>query len=366
VVHELRELGSSSVDALLDASALRALAGPARGKDAAAAAAVLATRDEVEAYERKLRRTRYGALGAVFGVLALAGGAASASLLRERPVEFDGREAEPNSSSAAATLVPFGRPVSGFLGKRLDATTSDRDFYAVEVPASASHVRLTTTAIPNLSMCTLLYRDGLSAPLAQYCVGRPGRDLVIDGLALEPGRYFAAIVQDRDAYGEVAPPPVYENVSDPYRFELTAATPSDSAESEPNDLPASANPLVLGQSRAGILGWVHDEDVYCLAAEPKRTGATRFSVSDAARPGGSVLEVTPIVAGEVGVAVRVHMVGKGPISPGDVMGPWQSAALPADAPACLRVRLTGDPWVAGSNILPCGGPEAYAVRVEPL
>jgi serine/threonine-protein kinase len=367
VVEELRELGSSSVDALLDSRALRSLVGASRDgrtKDATAESAAIATRDEVEAYERKLRRTRYGAIGVV-GALVLAAGAASASILRERPTEFDGQEAEPNNSSAAATPIPFGRAVSGLLGKRIDASTSDRDFYTVDVPSAAPVVHLATTAIPNLAMCTLLYRDGLLAPLAQYCVGRPGRDLVIPALRLDPGRYFIAVMQDRDAYGAPAPPPVYENVSDRYRFTLVAAAPSDTGEIEPNDLPASANSLVVGQGRKGVLGWAHDEDVHCLAPEANGAGA-RFSVDDAARPGGVVLEVTPILAGEEGASVRIHTGGTGRISAGDVMAPWTSSALAAGARACLRVRLVGDPWIAGSNLLPSGGSEEYAVRVEPL
>src|SRR5262249_37745468 len=64
LVEEVRALGTSSVDTLLDSGQLRKLAKVAaetvaEGPDAAAE---IATRDEVERYERKLRRQRYGAL----------------------------------------------------------------------------------------------------------------------------------------------------------------------------------------------------------------------------------------------------------------------------------------------------------------
>jgi serine/threonine-protein kinase len=365
LVDEIRALGES-VDTLLDSGAVRKLA---KGSGHVVEAAVtgvaevpveIATRDEVEAYERKLRRNRYGALGLAVAVL-FAGSAVGTRVLLE-PRAFAGVEREPNDAAAQATPIPLGKTVSAYLGKRIDANTSDRDFFAFEVPPSSpGTVRLSTSALPNMPMCTLLYRQGLATPLAQYCVGRPGRDLVIPALRLGPGRYMATVLEDRDPYGGAVAPFVFENVSDPYRFEVTPIdSPDASREIEPNDQTGSANMIAVGGHWVGTLGWAHDEDVVCVAGDAP---GARFRVKDVIRPAGTVLEVTPLQDGEEGAPIRVHTSGKGPASAADVMAPWLGPALEASDAHCLRLRLATDPWIVGSNVVPSGGPEEVSVEV---
>ncbi|MEO7331104.1 MAG: serine/threonine-protein kinase, partial [Minicystis sp.] len=160
LVDEMRALGTSSVEDLLDSGQLRKLARVSSGSathSAVQAAAEIATRDEVEAYERKLRRQRYGALGfAAIVALGALGGAAKLVMLETRVV-FNGVEIEPNDSAKDATKVPLGTPVSGLLGKRLDPAHGDRDFYAVDIPARAGKlpvIELKVSALPNFAMCT--------------------------------------------------------------------------------------------------------------------------------------------------------------------------------------------------------------------
>ncbi len=379
LVDEIRTLGTSSVDNLLDSGALRRLAKvAAQQQDASAVpgvtapAAEIATRDEVEAYERKLRRQRYGAV-AVAGVLAVAAASVGAKVLLARQPTFSGMELEPNNSAGDATLVPLGKTAIGYLGKRVDATHSDRDFYAFDVPApgagaaaGASVVRVRVGALPNMPMCTMLYRHGQSSALAQYCLGRPGRDLAIGQLALEPGRYLAAVLQDLDPYGAQATPFVHENVSDSYEFRVEQVDPDASREIEPNDQVASANVIAAGASRAALIGWSHDEDVYCAA--PSASGALRWTVRDKVRAGGGVLEATPMRGPEEGAPVRVHGAAGGSATKTDVLSPWSSAPVRAqdgDAPRCLRLRLVVDPWTSErSSIVPSGGSEEYVVELE--
>jgi hypothetical protein len=76
VVAELAELGTSGIETLLDSGALRRLAKPSQPHEEKDA---LATRDELESYERKLRRTRLG-LSALIAVIPLAGLGAGGSL----------------------------------------------------------------------------------------------------------------------------------------------------------------------------------------------------------------------------------------------------------------------------------------------
>ncbi len=369
LVDEVRASGTSSVDALLDSGQLRRLTKVPEAVDAGAAAAVeIATRDEVERYERKLRRQRWGSLGVV-GAVLVTGAALGVKLVkiyRSEQAELQrGLEIEPNNTAAEATRLPFDTSITGTLGKRLDATHGDRDFYAVDVPATGPSqplVKLRVTALPNFAMCTLLYRQGFDTPLAQYCVGRPGRELSIPALRLDPGRYFVAVLQDLDPYGGT-PPFLHENVSDTYSLTFGPASPAAGEEIEPNDQFASANPIQPGVPMTGTLAWTRDVDVFCVAPG---TATLRWKARDTPRDLGQVLEATPMAGPLEGAPVRVHT-GPGKVSATDVQSPWHSKPIPpdADTPRCLRVRLTNDPRAGSSAVVvPTGGPEPYTIEAE--
>ncbi len=368
LVDEVRAVGASSVEDLLDSGQVRRLARASlAAADQAAVAVEIATRDEVERYERKLRRLRWGSLGAL-GVIAAAAAAGGLQLYyHERAALQRGHEIEPNDTAAEATRFPFGTTITGYLGKRVDATHGDRDFYAVDVPApwpgEAATVKITVTALPNFAMCTLLYRQGFTTPLGQYCVGRPGRELVIPALRLDPGRYFITVLQDLDRYGGPAPF-IHENVSDPYSVTVTSQNVGRGDEVEPNDQFASANTITPGVPMTGALGWAHDVDVFCVAGNTP--GSLRWKARDAPRDPGSVLEVTPLRGPLEGAPVRVHTT-PGKASPTDVVSPWLSApvAPDGDTPRCLRVRLAPDPWTPdAATPVPSGGPEPYVIEVQ--
>jgi serine/threonine-protein kinase len=376
LVEEIRALGTSSVEDLLDSGQLKKLAKVARDADATAAmAAEIATRDEVERYERKLRRMYWGSR--VAGAVLVTGAVvAGAKLLYDERAELRrGREIEPNDTAALATKLPFGTSIAGHLGKRIDATHGDRDFYAVDVPATTpgkpSTVKVTVSALPNFAMCTMLYRQGFDTPLGQYCVGRPGRDLAILALNLDPGRYFFAVFQDMDPYGG-SPPFVYENVSDAYSIAVAQGFPGEGDEVEPNDQIASANFIRPGVPISGVLGWVRDVDVFCVAPG---AGKIRWKVRDVVRDLGVVLEATPMAGPLEGAPVRIHLHAPNPKprsssdSTNDAQSPWLSAPIPVDGDTarCLRLRATTNPWAATTSVsVPSGGPELYTVEAEPL
>ena len=262
-------------------------------------------------------------------------------------------------------MIPFGASVRGYLGKRLDPQRSDRDFYRVDVPAGISSVRLTTTSLPNIPLCTYVFREGLEDALGMYCPGRAGRDLGIELLKLEPGRYRLAIMQDGNCYGGSAPP-VHENVSDTYMLTFAASTPSDDAEEEPNDTLGSATRIAPGHAATGAFAWTRDEDWVCTTDASHKF---RFVVRDAIkrpRDAGQVLEITTRGGARDGVPVRVHR-GPGPMKPTavDVVSPWTTELFPAGNEACLRLKLTPDPWgVVNAGITPLSGTEEWTVRAE--
>jgi eukaryotic-like serine/threonine-protein kinase len=225
LVEDLRAAGSSSVESLLDPHRLRRMVRTAEPADAWPVGA-LATRSDVDAYERRLRRTRYGAAGTAVCV-ALAAAGAGAGLLVPRAAPARGVEIEPNDTAAEATPITIGQPMVGQIGRRLDATHGDRDFYAFEVPVEGGGktvVRLRVSALPSMAMCTILYKPGFEEPLGQYCVGRPGKDLVVPSLELDPGRYLIVVLQDLDGRG--GPPPLLqESISDTYTVLVERAAP---------------------------------------------------------------------------------------------------------------------------------------------
>ena len=146
----------------------------------------------------------------------------------------------------------------GQLGKRIDDTHGDRDFYAVEIPASApaaqSLLKLQVSALPTTATCVILYKPGFEDAVGQYCGGRPGRDISISVsifipipipiLALDPGRYLLVVLQDVDSYGGERPP-IQESISDSYTV-LAASV------AKPPEPERSANEQVIRVTSRGV------------------------------------------------------------------------------------------------------------------
>jgi serine/threonine-protein kinase len=409
---EMRELGTSSLERMLHPPKPPRVS-IAPGGDAALTLEI-ATRNEVEAYERKLRRQRVGAI-AFSGLLVVSGlGVGVKLFLGSRVETFTGAEVEPNNAARDATVVPLGQPATGLIGRRIDAERSDRDFFAVDIPKDPSSnetcVTLSVKALPNFALCSLLYRQGFETPLAQYCVGRPGRDLVIPALRIEPGRYFLAILQDMSPYGAPVAPPVHENVSDRYELLLAQASADPSWEVEPNDQVGSANPIRQGAPITGTLGWASDVDIYCAAAGA--SGKIQWTVRDELRDLGAVLEVAPIMDSHEKPPMRVHggeFAGVPLVTQNappeaterdklnkrasstkkrkaartaagrmdalhaepavtDAKSPWKSVPIAAEPGAlhCIRLRLVVDPWAKeATSPVPRGGSEKYVVALDP-
>src|SRR5690606_9950580 len=119
---------------------------------------------------------------------------------------------------------------------------------------------------------------------------------------------------------------VVENVSDTYRLSVAAVTPERDEEIEPNDVRDAAQIISEQTAIRGRIGWVGDEDVYCLAADAPETIV--WEVEDGARPAGTVLEVTPMAGPTPSPLVRVHARGARPQDrprlEADVNSPWRS------------------------------------------
>jgi serine/threonine-protein kinase len=373
LVAELRALGAASVDDLLDAEAIRRLSSEARGAagavlDKAGKPAQIASRDDVESYERKLKKRRYGVVLLLLAAVAGGGFFGGRALMHRKPA-FTGAEHEPNDTGATATEVPFGTPIVGTLGKRLDAGRSDRDMYAFELPAQApgepSYLNLQLTVLPHTPMCAMLYKRGFPSPIAQYCVGIAGRDLKIPALKLEPGNYLVGLLQDMDSRGAMAAPFVHEHISDTYTLRVSRAEPEPGTEVEPNDDVAGAVTIVPGTSASATIGWADDQDIFCVDPGASSRGI-RWVVKDVVRDAGAVLEVTPMRGRTADTPILVHVQGEGVENEFDKRSPWTSPVIPGGSTEarCLRARLSRDPWMPGHEMRPPGAYEMYVVEVQ--
>jgi serine/threonine-protein kinase len=355
---ELRREGQPSLERLLDSGELRKLA------DAEGDAA---TRDQVEAYERKLRaRGRFGwALLGLSAAIAVFVGFRIWQKVNAPPA-FAGREREPNDAATLANAIPFGVKVSGQLGKRLDRERSDRDFFRLGVPASSPLLRLELKGLPNLATCLSVYPAGSESPFGRYCTGTPNRDLDIPALRINPGEYVLAVMQDREAYTRDPAPPVFENISDDYELTVRPTEAEPDFEIEPNDVPANASSVALGGVLRGRLAWMRDVDIVCAKADAARV---RFTVQDPhQRPRGAVLQVTPLTGPDHDVPTRLYRAGSG-VKPSatEVVGQYRAAAISATLghPACLSLVLVPNPWTQGAEPLVApAGDEEYSIHAE--
>jgi serine/threonine-protein kinase len=362
LVSELQHGGQQdAVGRLLDSSHLRKAANAAEVDGGAA------TRDEVEAYENKLRqrgRALWGVLAALLVALGTFGFRAY-QRLNEAPV-FRGDELEPNDAASDATNVPFPFNATGVIGKRLDKERSDRDFYRFKVPSGATAITLEASPVAGLAWCGLLYPAGSEAPLGRYCPGGPDRQLRIDALRVPAGEYVLGLMQDREAYTKEPPPPTFESISEPYHLSVNAATETE-AELEPNDFDRDATLVAPGQKRSGQLAWMRDVDVFCSSAP----GKVVLHVTDAparARAHAAVLQVTPLAGDDFEVPVRVHHGGARDVqaSPRDVIGTWHSTVMDpaAGRRACIQLVLVPNPWAPTPHpLLAPAGDEPYFVEV---
>lgn len=370
IVEELSALGASGIDALLDARALQRLADKTSVR--AEVPAPLATRDEVESYERKLRRTRLAGYAVLF-CIPLAAASVAYPLLRKQAHAFSGHEVEPNDQPSSATRVPFAATVRGMLGKRVSPTQSDIDVFAIEVPSGTKEVALRTTSLPNIPLCTKIFRAGGGEPIAQFCPGQPGIDLEVSRLELSPGNYLLTVVQDMNPYSEHTPP-VLENVSDGYSLWLGPPQTEVPSEVEPNDATTSGTTIATGQTLIGTFGWTRDVDVFCVA--PGSRG--RFRLVDSPRAHGVVLTATLIVSGIERPPMRIHTSPpRTPIVAGskaavrspsiDATSPYLGFAVNTDEPTCVALKLTLDPTIDAQQrtlTVPRGSAVNYQVSLE--
>ena len=150
----------------------------------------------------------------------------------------------------------------------------DEDWYALDVPASDTVVRVELEALGSRSPAEPVYalweRDG-DAPgevVARADADDAGRPLQ-DAHCVAPGAYFLAI---RDQ-GDDA-----QDRRDPYRLHVTSEPEPDA--NEPNEDVAGATPARLGEVVTAYVACAGDRDVYSLRGEAGQVLVARLGMGE--------------------------------------------------------------------------------------
>jgi serine/threonine-protein kinase len=224
----------------------------------------VATRRDVDLYEKRLRRR--GIFTYLFVAILVAGlgvgGFFAWQKWRATPV-VPTAELEPNDEPEQAMSLPPGVVVTGYLGKRQDETVGDVDLWVVTNPGPERRfLRAELGGLPNVDVVLDVYRRGQSTPLVTVDSG--GRRVAerLPAFPFPPGDLLLR-VRERWINGEMPT----ENVSDTYtlRWELVDAEPG--TEVEVNDTFELANVLPLATDVRGHLAWAGDVDVLCAAED---------------------------------------------------------------------------------------------------
>jgi len=226
--------------------------------DSDSAQGVKLRREDLDDYEKSLRRRGWARTVLVpVVVLALAGGAAlTLRWWQRRPRTV---EVEPNNDAEHATKIAAGRAITGKLKGRIDDSNGDRDFFEL-MPAGTPGARVLTARldpIPNIDL-ELDVIDASGRALARADSTAVGGAEVLPDVRSD-GRAVYLVVREVPVAGRWPT----ENTSDGYRLLVTAQPLTLDMAAEPSD-DASPTELGAGRTMTGYLGQPEDRDVFAL------------------------------------------------------------------------------------------------------
>ncbi len=221
-----------------------------------------ATRRDVDAYERRLRRR--GILGYVLlAVIVLGlglGGFRLWEAYQGKPAVLTA-EVEPNDEPDQANPLPMGVPLEGYLGQRRSAELGDADLYRIRNESgSRKLLQVEVGPLPNIDLVVDVIRVGQHNPLLSADSGPAGVGERIPNFPINEGDYLLR-VRERWIVGELPT----ENVSDRYTIVWNLADLEEGWESEVNDSLELADELGADDRVRGYVGWGGDVDLYCFA-----------------------------------------------------------------------------------------------------
>jgi hypothetical protein len=161
-------------------------------------------------------------------------------------------EKEPNDNLVQAQMLVPGQVIEGHIDK-----PKDTDLYKFAIAGAdrqTLHVEL--TGVPDLDLA-LDVLDQTGARLMGVNDGKVGEPETLAAVTLSPGTY---LIRVRESVGKGAQP---KAVTDkPYYLSWRIGPVDPNSEQEPNDKPALATPIAIGQALSAQLAWRHDEDYF--------------------------------------------------------------------------------------------------------
>ncbi len=245
-----------------DAVSSSSLTSPSRSVSGKRPAVSVATRDDVDLYERSLRRRGLTGRAALFAFVAavVALGYFGYRHLEFKPAPGPGVEVEPNNGPDSAQPLPLGRPFRGKLGQRQNVDLGDADVWRLDNPGGETRpIAFEVTALPNIDLAVDLVKAGVDAPVLTVDNGGVGEPEAVPNFPVRGSLYFLRVRE----VGVVGVMPT-ENVSDEYTVSWTFAETGVGEETEMNDSLELADEIRPGQPVTGYLGWAGDVDVYCV------------------------------------------------------------------------------------------------------
>ena len=171
---------------------------------------------------------------------------------------YGATETEPNDSSATANPIVPGDPMAGQL-----ASASDQDWFGFSTAGSATLTVTFTTAwssngYPSYVYYTVQVRSPIGIILASVDTSK---DVTFQTGLPSAGTYYLVVREGPSGALETRP------------YTATVATTAGTAavESEPNDIPASADPLIPSQKTAGQLMSETDQDWFSFSVSTAAT-----------------------------------------------------------------------------------------------
>lgn len=287
-------------------------------------------RADLDGFERSLSRRRWVGLSLVPLSLIIVAAVLGYFLWFQK----DGpktAESEANNDIDSATLIAQGTTVTGYLGKRINKSRSDHDFYHVRHSGGLAIVSAQVSELPNINM-----ELSLLAPTGQV-LARADEDPIGHGESVRRyrvrGPFYVLVTEARK--DNLAGLPT-ENVSDSYSLKVTVEQSSDDREIEPNESSSDAHALRPNAPVIGYLDRRADVDSYRFEGT---AGSYTLTID-----GAPQVPLTWQAGQELASSERKATIA---LTPGDV------------------IRLArSDQKLPASQLLP-GRDDAYTIRLSP-
>jgi serine/threonine-protein kinase len=228
-------------------------------------------RRDLENFERSLRRRHL--LVRIALPLAVLGSATAVvlALARGGREKADTVEHEPNNTPGYANLLPLGVPVRGTIGKLIEGTQPDVDFFRVPAGRGPRAVTARLEGVPGIDLVLELF-DAQGRRLAKSDAYGRGWGEWLQPTTIGPAEAYVAV---RELWVQGEKPA--ERPDAPYTLTVKWAPPQPGWEVEPNDWETAATPIPASRRIRGYLAALDDVDWFTFT--PAADGRITFRAS---------------------------------------------------------------------------------------